>query len=58
LQFESMMTDEVVRESFEEHRGIVAALVSKNPDEAERLMRHHILRSKELISNRPPDQFA
>jgi DNA-binding GntR family transcriptional regulator len=58
LQFESMMTEKVVRESFEEHREIVDAIVGKNPDKAELLMRHHIRRSKELIANRPPEQFS
>jgi DNA-binding GntR family transcriptional regulator len=58
LQFESMMTDAVVKESFEEHRDIVNAIVGKNPNAAERLMRHHIRRSKEMISNRPPEQFS
>jgi DNA-binding GntR family transcriptional regulator len=55
LQFESMMTEDVVQESFEEHREIVDAIVGKNPDKAERLMRHHIRRSRELIARRPPE---
>jgi DNA-binding GntR family transcriptional regulator len=58
VQFESMMTQDVVQESFEEHRGIVDAIVGKNADQAELLMRHHVRRSRELISRRPPDQFG
>ncbi len=58
VQFESMMTQDVVQESFEEHREIVNAIVGKDADQAEKLMRHHIRRSRELISRRPPDQFG
>jgi DNA-binding GntR family transcriptional regulator len=58
VQFESMMTRDVVNESFEEHRGIVEAIAGKNAEQAERLMRHHIRRSREMISQRPTDQFA
>jgi DNA-binding GntR family transcriptional regulator len=58
VQFESMMTLDVVKESYEEHRNIVDAIISKNGALAERHMRHHIGRSRELISHRPPDQFA
>jgi DNA-binding GntR family transcriptional regulator len=58
VQFESMMTRDVVNESFEEHRGIVEAIAGKNAEQAERLMRHHVRRSREMISQRPTDQFA
>jgi DNA-binding GntR family transcriptional regulator len=58
VQFESMMTRDVVNESFEEHRGIVEAIAGKNAEQAERLMRHHIRRSREMISQRPTDHFA
>jgi DNA-binding GntR family transcriptional regulator len=58
VQFESMMTRDVVNESFEEHRGIVEAITGKNAEQAERLMRHHVRRSREMISQRPTDQFA
>jgi DNA-binding GntR family transcriptional regulator len=58
VQFESMMTRDVVNESFEEHRGIVEAIAGKNAEQAERLMRHHVRRSREMISQRPTDQFG
>jgi DNA-binding GntR family transcriptional regulator len=58
VQFESMMTMEVVKESYIEHRNITDAIITKNGTLAEHHMRHHIGRSRELISYRPPDQFA
>ncbi len=58
VQFESMMTQDVVSESFEEHRAIVDAIINKDSEKAELLMRHHIQRSREIISQRPPDQFG
>jgi DNA-binding GntR family transcriptional regulator len=58
VQFESMMTTDVASESFEEHRNIVDAIIDKNAEQAERLMRHHIRRSREMISQRQPDQFG
>jgi DNA-binding GntR family transcriptional regulator len=58
IQFESMMTREVVNESFDEHRGIADAITSRDAERAERLMRHHIRRSREMISQRAAEAFA
>jgi DNA-binding GntR family transcriptional regulator len=58
VQFEALMTLDVVEESHDEHRAITGAIIGKNADEAERLMRHHIRRSREMISRRPASEFG
>jgi DNA-binding GntR family transcriptional regulator len=58
VQFEALMTLDVVGESFEEHRSIAEAIVDKDGERAEKLMRHHVRRSREMISRRPADLFG
>ncbi|MCX7946339.1 MAG: GntR family transcriptional regulator [Hydrogenophilus sp.] len=40
--------------SLEEHRAILAALLTRDPERAEQLMRHHIANGRAAIISRPP----
>jgi DNA-binding GntR family transcriptional regulator len=58
IQFEALMTQEVILASHAEHRDIAAAVVGRDGVGAEAAMRVHIQRSRGMIERRPAEEFA
>ena len=56
-QFEALMTADVVQMSHDEHAQIAKAIMAQDGDDAEREMRRHIQRSRDLIADRPLEPF-
>jgi DNA-binding GntR family transcriptional regulator len=57
-QFRSSVDTQVADDANEGHQEIIAALIERDPDRAERLMRHHVRCSAERALSQPDSFFA
>ena len=58
FQFRSLMDHKAILQSEKEHKEIVEAVLNANAARAEKLMRHHVSRSRDLVLRLPKSMFA